>query len=295
MAAHTTMHTDRDQTTVPNGQAWGQPVLVEPLIRAADGTLSLGRYVLHHALEQNGYALLYGGYDPEAGREVSIELQATTPQDQNECLRAARALVAINDAHVLGVREVGAYADARDAESVGVFLVMQPVHGLTFDRWLDARPRATRTGSEVDQVVSIFAQAGRGMAAAHNAGLVHGSFTASSIIVGYDGRARLRGFGHDCMPELAPETEAGMPASVWSDQYAFCKALQDALRQVTIKIPRRLSRVLARGMAANADERFANVAALVEALTKAPLLRFRTASVGAAGFALLSLAEAFRG
>ncbi|MEM6992366.1 MAG: hypothetical protein AAF721_17775 [Myxococcota bacterium] len=289
------MHTDGDQQTVPNGQAWGRPVLVEPLIRAADGTLSLGRYVLHHALEQNGYSLLYGGYDPEAGREVSIELQATTTQDQAEALAAANRLVGLSDPHVLGVREVGAYADARDAESVGVFLVMQPVHGLTFDRWLDARPRATRTGSEVDQVVSIFAQAGRGMAAAHTGGLVHGSFTASSIIVGYDGRARLRGFGQDPMPSLTPETEAGMPPSAWSDQYAFCKALQDALRQVSIKIPRRIARVLAKGMSPNAQDRFGSMNLLVEALTKAPLLRFRAASVGAAGFALLSIADALRG
>lgn len=291
MPAHTTMHIDRDQTTAVRGR----PLLVEPLIRAADGTLSLGRYVLHHALEQNGYSLLYGGYDPEEGREVSIELQATTPQDQVQALDAANCLLQINDPHVLGVRAVGAYADARDAESVGVFVVMQPVHGLTFDRWLDARPRATRTGSEVDQVVAIFSQAGRGMAAAHANGLVHGSFTAASIIVGYDGRARLRGFGQDCVPSLAPETEAGMPASVWSDQYAFCCALQDALRQVSIKIPRRIARVLARGMSANAEERFPSLGALVEALTKAPLLRFRSASVGAAGLTLLSIAETLRG
>lgn len=295
MAAHTNMHTGRDQTTAGNdGPEWRRPVLVEPLIRAADGTLSLGRYVLNHALEQNGYALLYGGYDPEAGREVSIELQATTPQDQAEALSASRRLMEISDVNVVGVREAGAYADARDQDSVGVFLVMQPVHGLNFDRWLDARPRETRTGSEVDQVVSIFAQAGRGMAAAHAVGVVHGSFTAASIVVGYDGKARLRGFGHDAIPELTPETQAGMPISVWSDQYAFCNALHEALRAVSIKIPRRIARVIARGMSPDSMARYPSMAGLIDALTKAPLLRFRPSSLGAASVAVASLSQLLR-
>ena len=289
------MHTSRDQITNSETVAWRRPVLVEPLIRAADGTLSLGRYVLHHALEQEGFALLYGGYDPEANREVSIELQATTPQEQSDALHSAQRLLEVRDPQIVGLQEVGAYADARDPDSVGVFMVMQPVHGLTFDRWLDARPRATRTGSEVDQVVSIFTQAGLGLAAAHAADVVHGSFTASSIVVGYDGKARVRGFGRDPEPGLTPETEAGMPVSTWSDQYAFCSALQDALRQVTIKIPRRVGRVIARGMSGNADERYPSMAVLVEALRKSPLLRFRPASVGAAAFALASVVDVLRG
>lgn len=294
MLATLTMYTGEEET-VPNGQAWGQEIPINPLIRAADGTLSLGRYVLHHALEQDGYALLYGGYDPEAGREVSIELQATTPAEQAAAAANAQRIVAVQDPNVVAVREAGAYTDARDADSVGVFLVMQPIHGLNFDRWLDARPRETRTGAEVEQVVSIFAQAGRGLAAVHNAGLVHGSFTPSSIIVGYDGHARLRGFGRDSRPELCPETASGMPPNKWSDQYAFCSALQAALRQVTIKIPRRISKALARGMSANADERFPSMTALVEALDRAPLLRFRSASIGAATIALASLTEVLRG
>lgn len=289
------MHTSRDQITNSETAGWRRPVLVEPLIRAADGTLSLGRYVLHHALEQDGFALLYGGYDPEANREVSIELQATTPQEQSDALRAAQRLLEVRDPHLVGLQEVGAYADARDPDSVGVFIVMQPVHGLTFDRWLDARPRATRTGSEVDQVVSIFTQAGLGLASAHAAGVVHGSFRASSIVVGYDGKARVRGFGRDPDPELTPETGAGMPVSHWSDQYAFCSALQDALRMVTIKIPRRVSRVIARGMSGNAEERYPSMAVLVEALRKPPMFRFRPASVGAAAFALASVVDVLRG
>jgi len=294
LARHTLRHMDRDHTTAPAAPGGLRPVLVEPLIRAADGTLSLGRYVLNHALAQDGYALLYGGYDPESQREVNVELQATTAQDQSQTLATMERLVQINDPHIVAVRDVGAYADARDADSVGVFLVMQSVHGLTFDRWLDARPRETRTGNEVTQIVSIFAQAARGMAAAHAVGLVHGSFDASCIVVGYDGRAKLRGFGHDPAPALSPETQAGMPPSAWSDQYALCSTLQDALSAVSLKVPRRVARVIARGMSLNADERFESMSAMADAVTKAPLLRFRSSTLGAAGVALGSVLNLVR-
>lgn len=270
-------------------------MLIEPLIRAADGKLSLGRYVLSTALEQRGWSMIYGGFDPESDHDVTIELRATTPEEQVETLEAASTLVGLKHPNVLAVQEAGAYVDARDSESVGVFVVMQPIHGLTFDRWLEARPTATRTGAEVEQLLSIFVQAGRGLSAAHEVGVVHGGFSPSSVVIGYDGQARVRNFGFEPESETAPELATGDEPTAASDQYAFCAALQHALQLVGGRAPRRVQRALARGLSPDPYDRFGSMNQLVAELLRKPLRRLRPGALGAAAVAFAPILDVFRG
>jgi serine/threonine protein kinase len=82
---------------------------------------------------------------------------------------------------VIHVYEVGV-AEAR------VFLAMEFVRGQSLRGW-----------SQVDrswaEVVGIFVQAGRGLAAAHAAGVVHCDFKPDNVLVGVDGRVRVLDFG----------------------------------------------------------------------------------------------------
>jgi serine/threonine protein kinase len=63
------------------------------------------------------------------------------------------------------------------------------VDGQTITNWLSEEPRTWQ------DIIGIFEQAGEGLAAAHDAGLVHRDFKPDNVLVGRDGRVRVMDFG----------------------------------------------------------------------------------------------------
>jgi tetratricopeptide (TPR) repeat protein len=197
--------------------------------------------------------------DPELQRHVAIKVvrvrrgeRAASEPARARLLREARALARLSHPGVVAVFDVGTVGD-------DVFLAMELVEGLTLQSWLAA---AVRT---VPEIVDVFAQAGRGLAAAHAAGLVHRDFKPTNVIVSDDGRARVLDFGLVRDPRqtmadgpghatddgddaddrdgvltrtgvavgtpayMAPEQHRGERADARSDQFSFCVALHEAL------------------------------------------------------------------
>src|SRR5205807_3069161 len=94
----------------------------------------------------------------------------------------AQALARLDHPNIVTVYDVG-------TEGENMFVAMELIDGSTLDGWLSAAPRTWRT------IRDVFLAAGRGLAAAHAAGIVHRDFKPRNVIVGRDGRVRVADFG----------------------------------------------------------------------------------------------------
>ncbi|MBL9105318.1 MAG: serine/threonine protein kinase [Myxococcales bacterium] len=144
----------------------------------------IGRYLVLHELGRGGMGVVLLAYDPELDRKVAVKLlgaQGADAAQQDRLLREAQAMARLAHPNVAAVFDVGVLGGQ-------VYLAMEYVEGESLRAWLGAR-RPWRV------VVDMFVQAGRGLAAAHAAGLVHRDFKPDNAIVGRDGRVRVLDFG----------------------------------------------------------------------------------------------------
>jgi tetratricopeptide (TPR) repeat protein len=219
----------------------------------------------------------------------------------------------VSHPNVAVVHEVGLHDD-------GIFIAMEFIRGATLHAWLGKRPRAWT------EVLDAFIQAGRGLAAAHHAGLVHRDFKPSNAMIGDDGRVRVLDFGLCCTPAKAgrevvgtpaympPEQFLGQPVGPASDQFSFCASLYQALfgqlpfpgdsaeeLRLTItggqvrspprhvRVPSRLSAAILRGLRQDPKDRFASMEELLRNLDHNRTRGRRTLMGAVAGAAVLGL------
>jgi eukaryotic-like serine/threonine-protein kinase len=143
----------------------------------------LGRYVVIDELGTGGMGRVFRAYDPELDREVALKLLRDVNHDARaRLLREAQAMAKLSHPNVLPVYDVA-------VEGHLMFLAMEIVHGQSLRTWLDASPRTWA------EVLAVLLAAGRGLAAAHAAGLVHRDFKPGNVLIGDDGRVRVTDFG----------------------------------------------------------------------------------------------------
>jgi len=225
--------------------------------RAEGEEQRFGRYVLEAELGQGGMGVVWRARDPDLGRRVALKLvkKRGSALAATRLVREAQAIARLTHPNVVTVFEIGSVADQ-------VYVAMELVQGTSLRHWLARRRR------ELREVLDVFAQAARGLAAAHDAGLVHRDFKPDNVLVGDDGRVRVLDFGlvrlaggvpierlatpdaakDEIDPPLAldhvltrlgqvvgtprymaPEQLFGEPVDTRADQFSFCVTLYEAV------------------------------------------------------------------
>ena len=145
----------------------------------------VGRFVVLGELGAGGMGVVYAAYDPELDRKVALKFLRSehgSPAARARQLREAQALARLNHPHVVAIHDVGALGDR-------VWLALEFVEGRTLGAWLAERRWWWR------EVLEVMLQAGRGLQAAHAAGLVHRDLKPDNVMVGDDGRVRVMDLG----------------------------------------------------------------------------------------------------
>ena len=221
----------------------------------------VGRYLLIKKLGEGGMGVVYSAYDPDLDRKVALKLLHSDGRTDPELARArlqreAQAMARISHPNVIPIFDVGVWG-------AQVFLAMEMVDGGTLGSWMKEGAHPWRL------VLEKFLDAGRGLQAAHAAGLVHRDFKPANVLMSREGRVYVTDFGlarqvgdsgreEDFLPEeaqelvpsdrrmletqltqsglvmgtpnyMSPEQFQGADLDSRSDQFSFCVALYWAL------------------------------------------------------------------
>ena len=250
----------------------------------------IGRYRVIERAGAGGMGVVWSAWDPELGRGVALKLASSgDARARAQVLDEGRALARLSHPNVVPIYDV---LEAPE----GVFLIMELVKGRTL--------RELAATATVAELVRAYRQAGDGLAAAHEAGLIHRDFKSDNAIIGADERVRVLDFGLAHGTEqldvptiagtpryMAPEQRDGLALTPAVDQFGLAVALEEALPR---PIPKWLIPVLARGRAEGAAQRYPSMAELVHALALTPAVRWRQrALIGGATLAAVAIIAAF--
>ncbi len=217
------------------------------------------RYTLRRELGAGAMGVVFAAHDSQLHREVALKLLRPDASRDPErlalrLLREARAVARIRHPNVVTIHDAG--RAGRD-----LFIAMELLRGQTLRQWLVAEPRTT-----ADRL-GVLRPAAQGLAAAHEAGLVHRDFKPANVFVEPGGRVCVLDFGlarslEEIDPEdepttdgtdldghaidrlatltrtgalvgtpayMSPEQLRRQPLDARSDQFAFCVAAYEAL------------------------------------------------------------------
>ena len=238
--------------------------------RPIEAEVALGRYLVIGEIGRGAMGVVLRAYDPRLQREVAlkcIQPGEMSSETQARLVREAQAMARLSHPNVVGVHDVELIDDQ-------FVMTMEYVEGVDLETWLGER----RTWREV---IDVFVRAGRGLAAAHRAGLLHRDFKPANVLVSSEGEVKVTDFGialsasrpmNEVSVEVARSVEiedaafaeagsltedgvvVGTPAYMppeqfkaveltpAADQYAFCVSLWQALSSELPFVPRRRGR-----------------------------------------------------
>jgi len=157
---------------------------------APTGTLDagarFGRYTILELAGQGGMGAVYSAYDAVLDRRVALKLLASAvgEEPRRRLLREAQAIARLSHPNIVTVYDAGMIGTE-------VFIAMEYLTGANLRSW----SRDPEAGRGWRDVVERFIEAGRGLDAAHAAGIIHRDFKPSNVLIDEHGRARVLDFG----------------------------------------------------------------------------------------------------
>ena len=221
----------------------------------------IDRYYILELIGAGGMGVVYAAYDPDLDRKVALKAlhdrhssvkDGDEERAQRRLLREAQAMARLSHPNVITVHQVRAIEGR-------VFISMEFVEGGTLTHWL------ARAEPDQKKILEMFRGIGRGLGAAHAAGLVHSDIKPDNVLIGSDERPRVTDFGlarpsgedtgHSRRSDspfviesglldatvsrtkglrgtpayMAPEQILCEQTTAASDQFSFCVALYEAL------------------------------------------------------------------
>src|SRR5581483_1193104 len=147
-----------------------------------------GAFELLRVLGRGGMGTVYEAHDRLLDRRVAIKLLAPCvaargEDEVNRLLKEARAIARLDHPNVVAVYQVGRHEGT-------YFIAMQLVRG---------QSASARLGSAGplphDEAARVILEAARGLAAAHELGLVHRDVKPDNILLGEDRSVKVADFG----------------------------------------------------------------------------------------------------
>ena len=153
----------------------------------------VSRYLIIDPIGSGGMGEVFSAYDPQLDRRIALKLVKLGPGEDTDnardrLLREAQAMAKLSHPNVVAVYDAGTHG-AR------VFIAMEYVEGRTMRDWLDEPAPIQAPSDRWPEALELMTQAGHGLAAAHDQGLVHRDFKPANIMVSDDGRVRVLDFG----------------------------------------------------------------------------------------------------
>ncbi len=191
----------------------------------------IGPYQIEGQLGRGGMGVVLKGIDSALDRHVAIKLMSETLAHETDVvqrfMREARAMAKISDTHVVQVYAVDTFENRP-------FIAMEYIQGSDLQQVLTQQGRQTPANA-----VAYTLAAARGLAAAHEVGLIHRDIKPANLLINQKGVVKVTDFGIALAHMeaatrltgtgsvvgtpgyLAPEVCMGKPADARSDLYAL--------------------------------------------------------------------------
>jgi eukaryotic-like serine/threonine-protein kinase len=166
------------------------------------GTVLSERYRLESKLGSGGMSTVYLALDETLERRVAIKVLHREMTDQPDQLerfrRESRAVAQLSHPNVVAV------IDAGDDAGHHPYIVFEYVEGETLKERIDRFGRLP-----LDEAAAYTIEIGRGLQAAHLAGMVHRDVKPQNVLIDADGRAKVTDFGIALSQESDGLTKTG--------------------------------------------------------------------------------------